>query len=125
MHGEYVDFKTDPQILRRSTNVRSQCSAFSVSSLQVSIPVDYNNPPTVKNHNEVLRCFSLLGIKALVCLFVCLHELHVKSRCGCHGIALRIRGSWFDKVCSGEVIWKATSESCLRKSHSSLESQER
>ncbi|XP_068425526.1 maestro heat-like repeat-containing protein family member 1 isoform X1 [Clinocottus analis] len=28
---------------------------------QVSAPVDYSNPPTVKNHNEVLRCFSLLA----------------------------------------------------------------
>ncbi|XP_034031218.1 maestro heat-like repeat-containing protein family member 1 isoform X2 [Thalassophryne amazonica] len=29
--------------------------------LQVSAPVDYSDPPTVKNHNEVLRCFSLLA----------------------------------------------------------------
>ncbi|KAM6935902.1 maestro heat-like repeat-containing protein family member 1 isoform 1-T1 [Lycodopsis pacificus] len=28
---------------------------------QVSAPVEYSNPPTVKNHNEVLRCFSLLA----------------------------------------------------------------
>ncbi|XP_075937475.1 maestro heat-like repeat-containing protein family member 1 isoform X1 [Anarhichas minor] len=28
---------------------------------QVSAPLDYSNPPTVKNHNEVLRCFSLLA----------------------------------------------------------------
>ncbi|XP_034409167.1 maestro heat-like repeat-containing protein family member 1 isoform X2 [Cyclopterus lumpus] len=28
---------------------------------QVSTPVDYSNAPTVKNHNEVLRCFSLLA----------------------------------------------------------------
>ncbi|CAG6015929.1 unnamed protein product [Menidia menidia] len=27
---------------------------------QVSAPVDYSDPPTVKNHNEVLRSFSLL-----------------------------------------------------------------
>lgn len=37
-----------------------------VCPLQVSSPVDYSNPPTVKNHNEVLRCFSLLGTKALL-----------------------------------------------------------
>uniref|UniRef100_A0A4W5KHG1 Maestro heat-like repeat family member 1 n=1 Tax=Hucho hucho TaxID=62062 RepID=A0A4W5KHG1_9TELE len=29
--------------------------------LQVCAPVDYSNPPTVKNHNEVLRCFSILA----------------------------------------------------------------
>lgn len=58
------------QLLLCSTSVRSQRSASFVSPLQVSIPVDYSNPPTVKNHNEVLRCFSLLGIEALVCLFV-------------------------------------------------------
>lgn len=45
-------------------------ASFFASSPQVSIPVDYSNPPTVKNHNEVLRCFSLLGIVALVFLFV-------------------------------------------------------
>ncbi|XP_031729629.1 maestro heat-like repeat-containing protein family member 1 isoform X1 [Anarrhichthys ocellatus] len=28
---------------------------------QVSAPLDYSNPPTIKNHNEVLRCFSLLA----------------------------------------------------------------
>ncbi|XP_056300772.1 maestro heat-like repeat-containing protein family member 1 [Pseudoliparis swirei] len=28
---------------------------------QVSTPVDFSNPPTAKNHNEVLRCFSLLA----------------------------------------------------------------
>uniref|UniRef100_A0A8C7KAZ5 Maestro heat like repeat family member 1 n=1 Tax=Oncorhynchus kisutch TaxID=8019 RepID=A0A8C7KAZ5_ONCKI len=29
--------------------------------LQVCAPVDYSNPLTVKNHNEVLRCFSILA----------------------------------------------------------------
>ncbi|XP_072562213.1 maestro heat-like repeat-containing protein family member 1 isoform X3 [Paramormyrops kingsleyae] len=28
---------------------------------QVSLPVDYNSPGTVKNHNEILRCFSILA----------------------------------------------------------------
>ncbi|XP_037308997.2 maestro heat-like repeat-containing protein family member 1 isoform X1 [Pungitius pungitius] len=32
-----------------------------VLHLQVCAPVEYSNPPTVKNHNEVLRCFSLLA----------------------------------------------------------------
>lgn len=44
---------------------REQCNFSFVSPPQVSAPVDYSNPPTVKNHNEVLRCFSLLGTKAL------------------------------------------------------------
>lgn len=40
-------------------------NSVTFSSPQVSAPVDYSNPPTIKNHNEVLRCFSILGTKAL------------------------------------------------------------
>ena len=28
---------------------------------QVFAPTDYNNPLSIKNHNEVLRCFAVLG----------------------------------------------------------------
>ena len=27
---------------------------------QTSLAVDYNNPLTIKNHNELLRCFTVL-----------------------------------------------------------------
>jgi len=28
---------------------------------QISQPVDYRNPASVKNHNELLRCFAVIG----------------------------------------------------------------
>ncbi|KAL4629859.1 maestro heat-like repeat-containing protein family member 1, partial [Arapaima gigas] len=55
------------QILDSSSNMNVLVLESQVASLlpplhqQVSAPVDYNNPSTLKNHNEVLRCFSILA----------------------------------------------------------------
>ncbi|XP_018587460.2 maestro heat-like repeat-containing protein family member 1 [Scleropages formosus] len=55
------------QILDASSNVSTRVLESQVASLlpalhqQVSAPLDYNNPSTLKNHNEVLRCFSILA----------------------------------------------------------------
>uniref|UniRef100_A0A3B5BK37 Maestro heat like repeat family member 1 n=1 Tax=Stegastes partitus TaxID=144197 RepID=A0A3B5BK37_9TELE len=55
------------QVIDASVNMGSRVLETQLESLlfalhqQVSAPVDYSNPPTVKNHNEVLRCFSLLA----------------------------------------------------------------
>ncbi|XP_061806331.1 maestro heat-like repeat-containing protein family member 1 isoform X1 [Nerophis lumbriciformis] len=55
------------QVLDASVNMGSRVLETQLDSLlsalhqQVSTFVDYSNPPTVKNHNEVLRCFSLLA----------------------------------------------------------------
>ncbi|XP_029958585.1 maestro heat-like repeat-containing protein family member 1 isoform X2 [Salarias fasciatus] len=62
----YIISKSLCQVLEASVNMGSRVLETQLDSLlfalhlQVSAPVDYNNPQTVKNHNEVLRCFSLL-----------------------------------------------------------------
>ncbi|XP_060907082.1 maestro heat-like repeat-containing protein family member 1 isoform X2 [Labrus mixtus] len=62
----YVISKSLCQVLDASLNMGSRVLETQLDSLlfalhqQVSAPVEYSNPPTVKNHNEVLRCFSLL-----------------------------------------------------------------
>ncbi|XP_074539484.1 maestro heat-like repeat-containing protein family member 1 isoform X1 [Halichoeres trimaculatus] len=63
----YVISKSLCQVLDASLNMGSRVLETQLDNLlftlhqQVSAPVDYSNPPTVKNHNEVLRCFSLLA----------------------------------------------------------------
>ncbi|XP_044062559.1 maestro heat-like repeat-containing protein family member 1 isoform X1 [Siniperca chuatsi] len=63
----YVISKSLCQVLDASVNMGSRVLEIQLDGLlfalhqQVSAPVDYINPPTVKNHNEVLRCFSLLA----------------------------------------------------------------
>ena len=39
--------------------------------LQVCQPHDYANPMTVKNHNELLRCFAVLGSVTILSLSFC------------------------------------------------------
>ncbi|XP_066571905.1 maestro heat-like repeat-containing protein family member 1 isoform X2 [Amia ocellicauda] len=63
----YIISKSLCQILDASVNMGSRVLETQIDSLlvilhqQVCVPVDYSNPPTVKNHNEVLRCFSILA----------------------------------------------------------------
>ncbi|XP_006635903.2 maestro heat-like repeat-containing protein family member 1 isoform X1 [Lepisosteus oculatus] len=63
----YILSKSLCQILDASVNMGSRILETQIDSLlftlhqQVCTPVDYSNPPTVKNHNEILRCFSILA----------------------------------------------------------------
>ncbi|KAG7475718.1 maestro heat-like repeat-containing protein family member 1 isoform X1 [Solea senegalensis] len=63
----FIISKSLCQVLDASVNMGSRVLETQLDSLllalhhQASAPIDYNNPPTVKNHNEVLRCFSLLA----------------------------------------------------------------
>ncbi|KAK7887111.1 hypothetical protein WMY93_026732 [Mugilogobius chulae] len=63
----YIISKSLCQVLDASINMGSRVLEAQLDSLlfalhhQVSVSVDYSNPPTVKNHNEVLRCFTLLA----------------------------------------------------------------
>uniref|UniRef100_A0A3Q4GZP1 Maestro heat-like repeat family member 1 n=1 Tax=Neolamprologus brichardi TaxID=32507 RepID=A0A3Q4GZP1_NEOBR len=63
----YIISKSLCQVLDASVNMGSRVLETQLEALlfalhqQVSAPVDYSNPPTVKNHNEVLRCFSLIA----------------------------------------------------------------
>ncbi|MED6250664.1 hypothetical protein ATANTOWER_004214 [Ataeniobius toweri] len=63
----YVISKSLCHVLEASVNMGSRVLETQVDNLllalhqQVSAPVDYSDPPTVKNHNEALRCFSLLA----------------------------------------------------------------
>ncbi|RXM27386.1 Maestro heat-like repeat-containing protein family member 1 [Acipenser ruthenus] len=63
----YVISKSLCQVLDASVNMGSRLLETQLDNLlgamhqQVCAPVDYNNPPTVKNHNEILRCFSILA----------------------------------------------------------------
>ncbi|XP_049585249.1 maestro heat-like repeat-containing protein family member 1 isoform X1 [Syngnathus scovelli] len=63
----YIISKSLCHVLDASVNMGSRVLETQLDSLlfalhqQVSTSVDYSNPPTVKNHNEVLRCFSLLA----------------------------------------------------------------
>ncbi|XP_060777885.1 maestro heat-like repeat-containing protein family member 1 isoform X2 [Neoarius graeffei] len=63
----YIISKSLCQVLEASVNMGSRVLETQMDSLlfalhqQVCSPVDYNNPPAVKNHNEVLRCFTILA----------------------------------------------------------------
>ncbi|XP_013858806.1 maestro heat-like repeat-containing protein family member 1 isoform X2 [Austrofundulus limnaeus] len=63
----YIISKSLCQVLDASINMGSRVLETQLEGLlfalhqQVSTPVHYSDPPTVKNHNEVLRCFSLLA----------------------------------------------------------------
>lgn len=63
----YIISKSLCQVLEASVNMNSRVLETQMDSLliavhqQVCSPVDYNNPPTVKNHNEILRCFNVLA----------------------------------------------------------------
>uniref|UniRef100_A0A3B3QI32 Maestro heat like repeat family member 1 n=1 Tax=Paramormyrops kingsleyae TaxID=1676925 RepID=A0A3B3QI32_9TELE len=63
----YIISKSLCQILEASVNMGSRVLETQIDNLlltlhqEVCAPVDYSNPPTVKNHNEVLRCFSILA----------------------------------------------------------------
>ncbi|XP_027005039.2 maestro heat-like repeat-containing protein family member 1 isoform X2 [Tachysurus fulvidraco] len=63
----YIISKSLCQILEASVNISSRVLETQMDSLlvalhqQVCTPVDYSNPPTVKNHNEILRCFTVLA----------------------------------------------------------------
>ncbi|KAG5856775.1 hypothetical protein ANANG_G00011450 [Anguilla anguilla] len=63
----YIISKSLCQILDASVNMGSRVLETQIDGLllglhqQVCAPVDYSNPPTVKNHNEVLRCFSIMA----------------------------------------------------------------
>ncbi|XP_028837282.1 maestro heat-like repeat-containing protein family member 1 isoform X2 [Denticeps clupeoides] len=63
----YVISKSLCQVLDASVNMGSRVLETQMDTLllalhqQVCVPVDYSNPPTVKNHNEVLRCFTILA----------------------------------------------------------------
>ncbi|XP_018618550.2 maestro heat-like repeat-containing protein family member 1 isoform X3 [Scleropages formosus] len=63
----YIISKSLCQILDASVNMGSRVLETQTDSLlltlhqEVCAPVDYSNPPTVKNHNEVLRIFSVLA----------------------------------------------------------------
>ncbi|KAM9404324.1 maestro heat-like repeat-containing protein family member 1 isoform 2-T4 [Salvelinus alpinus] len=63
----YVISKSLCQVLDASVNMGSRVLETQIDSLlttlnqQVCAPVDYSNAVTVKNHNEVLRCFSILA----------------------------------------------------------------
>ncbi|CAL8337909.1 unnamed protein product [Gadus morhua 'NCC'] len=63
----FIISKSLCQVIDASVNMGSRVLETQLDSLlsalhhQVCSPVDYSNPPTVKNHNEVLRCFSLLA----------------------------------------------------------------
>ncbi|XP_056618249.1 maestro heat-like repeat-containing protein family member 1 isoform X1 [Triplophysa dalaica] len=63
----YIISKSLCQILEASVNMGSRVLETQIDGLllalhqQICSPVDFSNPPTVKNHNEVLRCFSILA----------------------------------------------------------------
>lgn len=63
----YIISKSLCQILEASVNMGSRVLETQMDTLlnslhqQVCSPVDYSNQPTVKNHNEVLRCFTVLA----------------------------------------------------------------
>ncbi|KAL4616905.1 maestro heat-like repeat-containing protein family member 1 isoform X1 [Arapaima gigas] len=63
----YIISKSLCQILDAAVSMGSRVLETQTDSLlltlhqEVCTPVDYSNPPTVKNHNEVLRIFSVLA----------------------------------------------------------------
>uniref|UniRef100_A0A9J7XJA1 Maestro heat-like repeat family member 1 n=1 Tax=Cyprinus carpio carpio TaxID=630221 RepID=A0A9J7XJA1_CYPCA len=63
----YIISKSLYQVLEASVNMGSRVLETQIDGLLVALhqqicsPMDFNNPPTVKNHNEVLRCFTILA----------------------------------------------------------------
>uniref|UniRef100_A0A673XLV4 Maestro heat like repeat family member 1 n=1 Tax=Salmo trutta TaxID=8032 RepID=A0A673XLV4_SALTR len=57
----YVISKVGRPLMTAAVNVPTCTVIVILLPLQVCAPVDYSNPLTVKNHNEVLRCFSILA----------------------------------------------------------------
>lgn len=63
----YIISKSLCQILDASVSMGSRVLETQLDGLlvalhqQICAPVDYSNPPTVKNHNEILRCFTILA----------------------------------------------------------------
>uniref|UniRef100_A0A672KBM8 Maestro heat-like repeat family member 1 n=1 Tax=Sinocyclocheilus grahami TaxID=75366 RepID=A0A672KBM8_SINGR len=63
----YIISKSLCQILEASVNMGSRVLETQIDGLLVALhqqicsPMDFSNPPTVKNHNEVLRCFTILA----------------------------------------------------------------
>uniref|UniRef100_A0A671LWS5 Maestro heat-like repeat-containing protein family member 1 n=1 Tax=Sinocyclocheilus anshuiensis TaxID=1608454 RepID=A0A671LWS5_9TELE len=63
----YIITKSLCQVLEASVNMGSRVLETQIDGLllalhqQICSPVDFSNPPTVKNHNEVLRCFTILA----------------------------------------------------------------
>ncbi|XP_051999976.1 maestro heat-like repeat-containing protein family member 1 isoform X2 [Xyrauchen texanus] len=63
----YIISKSLCQVMEASVNMSSRVLETQIDGLllalhqQICSPVDFSNPPTVKNHNEVLRCFSILA----------------------------------------------------------------
>ncbi|TRY56529.1 hypothetical protein DNTS_005416, partial [Danionella cerebrum] len=58
----YIISKSLCQVLEASVNMGSRVLETQIDGvLLICSPVDFSNPPTVKNHNEVLRCFSILA----------------------------------------------------------------
>ncbi|XP_063055853.1 maestro heat-like repeat-containing protein family member 1 isoform X2 [Engraulis encrasicolus] len=63
----YIISKSLCQVLDASVSMGSRVLETQLDSLlvalhqQICAPIDYSNPPTVKNHNEILRCFSILA----------------------------------------------------------------
>ncbi|RXN31759.1 maestro heat-like repeat-containing family member 1 isoform X1 [Labeo rohita] len=63
----YIISKSLCQVLEASVNMGSRVLETQIDGLLVALhqqicsPVDFSNPPTVKNHNEVLRCFTVLA----------------------------------------------------------------
>ncbi|KAG2465114.1 MROH1 protein, partial [Polypterus senegalus] len=63
----YIISKSLCQILEAAVDMGSRVLEMQLDNLlsnvhqQACTPVDYANLPTVKNHNEILRCFSILG----------------------------------------------------------------
>lgn len=89
----YIISKSLCQVLDASVDMGSRVLETQLDSVlfvlhqQVSAPVDYNNPPTVKNHNEVLRCFSLLAKsfpdRLVIFVLQKLENSNERSRMGC------------------------------------------
>ncbi|XP_043116564.1 maestro heat-like repeat-containing protein family member 1 [Puntigrus tetrazona] len=63
----YIISKSLCQVLEASVNMGSRVLETQIDGLLVALhqqicsPMDFSNPPTVKNHNEVLRCFTILA----------------------------------------------------------------
>ncbi|XP_062395570.1 maestro heat-like repeat-containing protein family member 1 isoform X2 [Sardina pilchardus] len=63
----YIISKSLCQVLDASVSMGSRVLETQLDSLlqalhqQICAPIDYSNPPTVKNHNEILRCYSILA----------------------------------------------------------------